>query len=126
MEQTYELPTELWDIVMTHFHSCYKKPLHYEAIMKCEYFTRRRSINLQWGLSPLCNRTKYGVFDSFYIWIVLNNWVYWEFSDIDIRKPTLNMNRKVAKGRVKDEFEEIWTSYAIHSKEDNLLSRIHY
>jgi hypothetical protein len=36
------------------------------------------------------------------------------------------MNRKVAKGRVKDEFEEIWTSYAIHSKEDNLLSRIHY
>jgi len=126
MEQTYELPTELWDIVMTHFHSCYKKPLHYEAIMKCESFTRRRNINLQWGLSPLCNCTKYGVYDSFYIWIVLNNWIYWEFSDIDIRKPTLNMNRKVAKGRVKDEFEEIWTSYAIHSKEDNLLSRIHY
>jgi len=126
MQNEYELPAELWEIVMTHFHSCYKKPLHYQAIMKCEYFTRRRNINIHWGLSPLCNRTKYGVFDSFYIWIVLNNWVYWEHGDIDIRKPSLSMVRNVAHGKVKKDFEDIWNTYALHSNESNLLSRIQY
>ena len=126
MSKTYELPPELWNIIMTHFHSCYKKPLHYEAIMSCEYFTRRRSINMRWGLSPLCNRSKYSVFDSFYIWIVLNNWIYWEFDDIDIKKPSLSMVRKVASGQTKTEFEEIWKKYACHSNENNLLSRIQY
>ena len=27
MSSSYELPPELWEIVMTHFHSIYKKPL---------------------------------------------------------------------------------------------------
>ena len=126
MDRTYEFPPELWNDVMAYFHSCYKKPLHYQAIMDCEYFRRRRNINLYWGLSPLCNRAKYGVFDSFYIWIVLNNWVYWEYDDIDMIKPSLSMVRKVAQGHVKKEFEEIWKMYATHSTEDNLLSRIQY
>lgn len=126
MDKTYELPPELWMIVMTHFHSCYKKPLHYQAVMSCEYFTRRRNINRIWGLSPLCNREKYGVFDSFYIWIVLNNWVYWEFGDADIIRPSLSLVRKVARGNVKKDFERIWNSYATHSNEGNLLSRIQY
>ena len=126
MATSYELPEELWNIVMSHFHSCYKKPLHYQAIMRCEYFTRRRNINRYWGLSPLCNRCKYGVFDSFYIWIVLNNWIYWEYDDVDIMKPSLSMNRNVASGNVKKEFQDIWNTYAAHSNEDNLLSRIHY
>ena len=124
MSKTYELPPELWNIIMTHFHCCYKKPLHYEAIMKCEDFTRRRSINIRWGLSPLCNRSQYSVFDSFYIWIVLNNWIYWEFDNI--KKPSLSMVRKVARGQTKDEFEEIWKKYAYHSSETDLLSRIQY
>lgn len=126
MTRTYELPPELWEIVMGHFHSSYKKPLHYQAMMSCEYFTRRRNINIHWGLSPLCNHTKYGVFDSFYIWIVLNNWVYWEFDDIPMTKPSLSLVRKVAQGHVKKEFEDIWFMYASHSSEYNLLSRIHY
>ncbi len=126
MTTSYELPKELWNIVMNHFHSCYKKPLHYQAIMECESFTRRRNINRYWGLSPLCDRSKYGVFDSFYIWIVLNNWIYWHYDDIDIMKPSLSMNRKVARGNVKKDFQDIWHAYAVHSNEDNLLSRIHY
>lgn len=126
MSKTYELPPELWENVMTYFHSCYKKPLHYEAIMNCEYFVRRRGINIDWGLSPIRNMTKYGVFDSFYISIILNNWTYWEFDDLDIHKPKITMVRKVAKGKVKKDFEEIWGLYASHSNEGNLLSRIHY
>ena len=126
MPKTYELPPELWGNVMSYFHSSYKKPLHYEAIMKCEYFVRRRGINIDWGLSPIRNMSKYGVFDSFYISIILNNWTYWEFDDLDIHKPMITMARKVAKGKVKKEFEEIWKTYANHSNEMNLLSRIHY
>ena len=126
MEPEYELPVELWEIVMTHFHSCYKKPLHYQALMKCEYFARRRNINRIWGLSPLFNHAKHSVFDSFYIWIVLNNWIYWEYDDIDILKPSVSMVRRVARGNVKKDFEVIWNIYADHSREDNLLSRIQY
>jgi hypothetical protein len=121
----YELPPELWNIVMEHFHSCYKKPLHYQAIMGCKHFTRRRGINIDWNLSPIANRNKHSVFDSFYIWIVLNNWIYWEFGDTTL-KPDLTMVRKSAQGNVKQEFEQIWNEYAVHSNEDNLLSRIHY
>ena len=126
MEKSYELPPELWKMVMTYFHSAYKKPYHYEAIMNCHYFMRRRNITLYWGLSPLSNMSKYSVFDSFYIWIVLNNWVYWDLDDLDVRKPTVTMMRKVAKGQVKKDFEEIWEMYASHSSENNMLSRIHY
>lgn len=126
MSKVYELPPDLWSIIMSYFHSCYNKPLHYEAIMGCEHFTRRRNINLRWGLSPLCVQTKHGVFDSFYIWIVLNNWIYWEFNDIDIKKPSLSMVRKVARGQIKEDFEEIWKIYACHGNETNLLSRIQY
>ena len=126
MIETYELPPELWDIVMSYFHSSYKKSLHYEAIMNCKCFVRRRGINVDWGLSPVRNLSKYSVFDSFYIWIVLNNWTYWEFYDLDIHKPNMTMVRKVAKGAVKKDFEEIWETYANHSNENNLLSRIHY
>ena len=122
---SYELPPELWEIVMSHFHSCYKKPLHYTAIMECKHFARRRGINIDWNLSPLANRNKYSVFDSFYIWIVLNNWVYWEFGDMTL-KPSLTMKRGSAKGYIKKEFEKIWHEYAINSNEDNLLSRISY
>jgi len=126
MKKSYELPSELWKIVMTYFHSAYKKPSHYEALTNCHYFMRRRNITLYWGLSPLANMTKYSVYDSFYIWIVLNNWVYWDLDDLDIRKPTVTMVRKVAKGQVKKDFEEIWKMYASHSSENNMLSRIHY
>lgn len=122
---SYELPPELWEIVMTHFHSCYKKPLHYIAIMECKYFARRRGINIDWNLSPIAYRNKYSVFDSFYIWIVLNNWVYWEVGDM-ILKPSLTMKRGTARGYIKREFEKIWQEYANNSNEDNLLSRIHY
>lgn len=125
-QKQYELPEELWKKVMTYFHSSYKKPLHYEAVSKCEYFMRRRNINKYWGLSPISNLTKYGTFDSFYIWIVLNNWTYWEMSDLDIYKPDFTMIRRVAKGQVKKDFEEIWQTYADHSGEGNLLSRIYY
>lgn len=122
---TYELPPELWGIVMTHFHSCYKKPLHYQAIMNCKCFARRRGINIDWGLSPIANRNKHSVFDSFYICIVLNNWIYWELGDI-IYKPSLTMVRKTARGTVKTEFEHIWNEYSSHSNAANLLSRIQY
>ena len=122
----YHLPQELWEMVMTHFHSSYKKPLHYEAIMNCKDFMRRRDITKCFGHSPMGNLCKHGVYDSFYIWIVLNNWIYWDFDDLNIRKSTVTMVRKVAKGKVKKEFEEIWGTYANHSNENNLLSRIHY
>ena len=69
--------------------------------MDCKDFMRRRNITKYFGHSPLGNLSKHGVYDSFYIWIVSANWVYWDFDDLDIRKPTLTMVRKVAKGNVK-------------------------
>lgn len=126
MNRDYELPQELWCDVMSYFHSAYKRPLHYNAIMSCKYFKKRRNINIDWGLSPLCTQSKYGVFDSYYIWIVLNNWTYWEFYDLNIVKPERTLNRKVAQGKVKKDFQDIWKTYAIHSNGQNLLSRIKY
>ena len=122
----YHLPQELWQVVMTYFHSSYKLPPHYKAIMNCKDFIRRRNINKCFGHSPIANLNKYSVFDSFYIWIISSNWVYWDLDDLDIRKPNITMVRKVAKGKVKKDFEEIWNTYALHSGESNLLSRIHY
>jgi hypothetical protein len=124
--KSYELSPELWEIVMTYFHSAYKKPSHYEAIMNCKYFVRRRGINIDWGMSPIRNMSKYGVFDSFYISIILNNWNYWEHDDLAIRRPSVTMVRKVAKGQVKKDFEKIWEMYAVNTNENNLLSKIHY
>jgi hypothetical protein len=31
-------PHEIWNLIMSHFHSIYKKPFHYEAIMKVSEF----------------------------------------------------------------------------------------
>ena len=37
--------------------------------------------------------------DSFYIYIVANNWHYWKLYDLPIVKPKISFNRKVAKGK---------------------------
>ena len=116
-------PKQLWKQVMTYFHSSYKKPLHYEAIIGCKDFMRRRNITKCFGHSPLGNVYKHGVYDSFYIWIVSANLIYRDLDDLDICKPTLTM---VAKGNVKKDFEEIWQTYADHSGENNLLSMTYY
>ena len=125
-QKQYKLPEELWKQVMTFFHSSYKKPLHYEAIIDCKYFMQRRNITKCFGHSPLGNVYKDSVYDSFYIWIVSANWIYRDLDDLDARKPTITMLRKVANGNVKTDFEEIWQTYADHSGENNLLSMIHY
>uniref|UniRef100_A0AB39J755 F-box domain-containing protein n=1 Tax=Florenciella sp. virus SA2 TaxID=3240092 RepID=A0AB39J755_9VIRU len=126
-----EFPDELWESIMSYFHSIYKKPSHYVSIMNCPSFYRRRCINLYWSsnnssLKQIVWNPTPGIFDSFYIWIVLDNWVFWEFDDINILQPKLTLNRKVASGKVLEDFKQIWQEYAQNGSRGNLISRIKY
>ena len=124
-----EFPDEIWKSFMGYFHSSYKKPLHYIGIMNCHTFYRRRAINLYWS-QKLNEILQYshspGIFDSFYIWVVLDNWIFWEFNDVEIVKPKITFKRKVASGRVLEDFKKIWQEYASNSIDSNLLSKIKY
>ncbi len=67
-------------------------------------------------------------FDSFYISIVSSCWIYWSVPDIQhlLLPPDINFSHYVTLGPVKDDFIEIWDSYARIQPYNNVLSHIHY
>lgn len=116
-----KFPDDIWKEIFTYYHSVYKKPLHFVGIMNCSVFYQRRCINLYWSLNPIrsfISRTNHGIFDSFYIWIILDN--------MEQSNPKIKINRKVAKGCVLDDFRKIWQEYAQNSSQGCLMSRIQY
>ena len=67
-----DFPEDIWNIVMSYFHSSYKKPSHYESIMDVSEFLFTRYHNresckqtLKWNKSSL-------IVDSYYMLLILN------------------------------------------------------
>ena len=119
-----EFPEDVWNIIVSYFHSSYKKPTHYDAITECKHFIRRRNINKAWQGSFFVE--KCSVFESYYITIIADNWVYWSNPDLDIIIPQVNLNRCVANGIVLNDFKEIFLEYARRNYGTHILSRISY
>lgn len=119
-------PDEVFNNILSYFHTFYyRKPLHYKAIMDDETFSHRNKVSRRWNNS-LLNKEYCCSMDSFYIYIVANNWHYWKLYDLPIVKPRISFNRKVAKGKVLNDFIFIWREYATNNDPSNLLSTIHY
>jgi|TARA_B110000116_G_C16768191_1_gene551927 hypothetical protein len=93
--------------------------------MDDDTFRHRNSVCKRWNNSAL-NKKYCCIMDSFYIYIVANNWNYWQLYDLPIYKPDITFNRKVAKGKVLDDFIFIWKEYSTNNDPSNLLSIIEY
>lgn len=119
-----EFPEEIWDNILSYFHSSYKKPLHYQSFMQVDMFTRIRSLHKR-------THTEKNILlppDTFYIAIVSSCWIYWSIPDIQhlLIPPDINLRHNVVCESVKDDFIEIWDMYARVQPYDNVLSHIHY
>ena len=119
-----EFPDEIWNHIFSYFHCSYKKPLHYISIMHVDMFKKIRSFHNNSSTNTLALMP----FDSFYIYIVASCWIYWSVPDIQhlLLPPDINLSHNVALGPVKDDFIEIWDSYARIQPYNNVLSHIHY
>ena len=119
-------PEEVFNNILSYFHTFYyRAPFHYKAIMEDETFSHRNKVSKRWNNTAL-NKKYCCIMDSFYIYIVANNWNYWKLYDLPIMKPKISLNRKVAKGLVLNDFIFIWKEYAINNDPSHLLSTIHY
>ena len=94
-------PKDIWNIIMSYFHSSYKKPLHYEAIMNISEFYycvvhHRESYkyNLHWNNNLKIN--------SYYMRLIVNT-NYENVYNI--------LNRKTASSKIYDEFVDIFKKY---------------
>jgi len=107
MSIAYELPQDVWSVVMSYFHSAYKKPNHYVAIMATRDFRNKTTFIKK------DKRTNAPTFVSYYSHIIATNWVYWSMPDIhnQLFRPEVSLNRGVAKGKTRDEFAAIWEQY---------------
>ena len=104
---TYELPEDVWVVVMSFFHSSYKQPTHYDAIMATNDFYNKSTFVKR------DERKNAPLFVSYYAHIISTNWVYWSMSDLheQIFRPEVSLTRGVASGKTRDEFAAIWEHY---------------
>lgn len=112
-----DFPEDIWSEILGYFHSPYKCPSHYKAIDELL------------GLHPNTgwqNVSK--IYDSYYLYTISVSWTYWSVPDIQhlIVPPDLNMRRNVATGTVKDDFIQIWNTYASKYPYHRTLPHIHY
>lgn len=122
--KVFEYPQDIWGNIMDYFHSAYRKPTHYEAIVNFPHFAKRRRINRAWQGSSFVE--EYSVFVSYYITIVADCWVYCNNPDLDIIIPPLNLNSRVASGNVLKDFKKIFLEYSKNNYETHILSKISY
>ena len=117
-QKIMDFPSDIWEVIMSYFHSSYKKPSHYEAIMDTHefYFIRkhhRESIkhNLKWN--------KHLYVDSYYMRLILN---------ANYNTTTKNkgkMKRKKASPAIRDDFVEIFETYK-NNCATNILKNLKY
>lgn len=119
-----EFPQDIWTNIMSYFHSVYKKPTHYDAMIKFKHFARRRKINKAWQGTFFVENCS--VFVSYYITIVADNFVYSTNPDLYILVPPLRLNCRVAKDNVLDDFRKIFHKYSKNNHETHILSKIYY
>lgn len=103
-EYEYELPEDVWGIVMSFFHSSYKKPTHYNAIMATkDFYNKTKFVKRD-------KRENAPLFLSYYAHIIATNWIYWRMPDL-LHQPEVSLTRGVARGKIRDEFAAIWKQY---------------
>ena len=107
MSITYELPQDVWGVIMSYFHSAYKKPNHYVAIMATRNFYNNNMFIKK------DQRANAPTFVSYYAHIIATNWLYWSMPDLhdQLVRPEVSLNRGVAKGKTRAKFVEIWDQY---------------
>ena len=114
-----EFPKDIWDIIITHFHSAYKKPSHYDAIIDIPsfYFKRAHHIGINTnkykGFTPIDRRNDPDRLSlhSYYIDIYIKN----KFHNKNIIYKTPKMNLNCSRGKIREEFDQI---IKIYEKED--------
>lgn len=102
----FEFPEDVWGVVMSFFHSSYKRPSHYDAIMSIDDFRNKAEFvrNDQ--------RIKAPMFVSYYAHIIATNWDYWRMPpDLGLFRNEVTLTRGVARGKTLDDFVEIWRQY---------------
>jgi hypothetical protein len=112
-------PDDTWNSIMSYFHSAYKKPLHYEAIMEVPEFYfcvlhRRQShtYGLRWN-RPL-------QVDSYYMRLIIQS----NFNASRV-KGTSQIKRGVASPKICDDFINIFEIYKQNCL-TNVLNNINY
>ena len=114
-------PHEIWNLIMTHFHSIYKKPFHYKAIMKVSEFyfcvvhhRESHKYGLRWNRSLQV--------DSYYMRLIL----YSNFNTSLINGRTqIKLKRGVASPKIVDDFVNIFKAYQNNSL-TNIFNNIRY
>lgn len=104
---SYEFPEDIWGVVMSFFHSSYKKPSHYNAIMATkDFYVKRRFIKKD-------KRVNAPIFVSYYAHIIATNWFYWSMPDLQeyLIRPEVSLRRGLAQGKTRDDFVNIWDQY---------------
>jgi len=117
----HNFPQEIWEIITSYFHSAYRKPLHYDAIMKVPEFyfcVMHHRDSHKYGL--LWNRSLQ--VDSYYMrLIVINN-----FNASNSKKGCqIRLKRGVACHKICDDFINIFEVYKKNSL-TNVLNNITY
>lgn len=120
-----EFPQDIWNEIMSYFHSSYRKPLHYECLLENIdfYFTREKNKKMN-ALLPhqksLFDVEMKQVYDSFYMKIILIA------RNTTLKKniSTICLKRQKAPLKVVDDFKQIFEEY----KNENLqfLSNVKY
>lgn len=121
LQNTMHFPDEIWELIMSHFHSMYKKPFHYDAIMAVSefYFCNLQhrechKYGLQWNRSLSV--------DSYYMRLV----IYSNFNVSHSKKTSqTKLNRGVASSKICDDFINIFEVYKKNSL-TNVLNNINY
>lgn len=113
-----EFPPDVWTQIFSYFHSSYKLPLHYTAIMKLESFKKRVKILKQLRARLYFESSKHCIFDSYYISILLKQMFYNTVNE-DVRrvllKPDILLNISKTNLKVKKDFMEIIDVYQKNS-----------
>lgn len=117
-----EFPRDIWNEVMSYFHSVYKRPLHMNCMMSCEDFRRIRYINRVWQGTRVISYCS--VFESYYISIVRDSWVYMTNPDLGLIPGTTQFkfrrNRSCSQV-VTREFKHIYAEYSSQNSVDTLV-----
>jgi hypothetical protein len=128
-----EFSGDIWNEIMSYFHSIYRRPIHLEYIMKHGEFRRSRHINKMWEGTKLIRYCS--VFESYYISIIRNSWVYLTNPDLGIIPGTGQFKFRRRSSRcpgVTRDFKQIYAEYSSRNSVegllggDNILSHIYY
>ena len=108
-------PQDIWENIISYFHSSYKKPNHYEAIVDIPSFNFKRAhhvginSNKYKGFTPIDRRNDPDRLSlhSYYIDVYIKN----KFQKNKKILYTPKMNLNCSTGKIKKEFDEIINIY---------------